>query len=159
MRKTIIFYGRRNTGMCLLPYLVAKGYLVKIIPDADILWLAESLKLEVVTMDNMGEFDLFICCHGDKIIDEKYLVAGKMVNIHPCLGKYPGHNPIKKYIENKDKFATVESQYLIKEVDAGSVINVVNFETGEVKDYAGFYNKALSFYFRCLDNTLKILGI
>lgn len=153
---TIILYCRRNVGMIALSYLKAKGYVVKVITDdTNIMWLAESLGCELVSLDTMGEFDLFICVHGNKIIDKKYLQYGKMINVHPCLAKYPGHNPIFKYIQNGDRKATVESQYLIEQVDAGEVIHQEHFDTTICLSYGEFYNQAFSYYWKVLDRTLK----
>lgn len=154
--KSIILYANRNTGMVVLSYLVAKGYKVKLITDNDenITRLAKSYDVPVVTFDTMGDFDLFICCHGRKIIKNKYLIEGKFINIHPCLFKYKGHNPIKRYIENKDTKGSVESLYLTEEVDAGEVICDRSFYTGVVTTYAEFYNIALPYYFEVIEETL-----
>ena len=157
--KTIIFYGRAQVGAVVLSYLVAKGYTVKVIPEDEMIKdLCRYYNLEIVNLDTMGEFDLFICCHGKKIIDEKYL-KGKFINIHPCLWKYKGHDPIKRYIENKDIEASVESHYMVKEVDAGEVITRILFETPIINSYGEFYNLALPHYLQCIDGTLKRIWI
>lgn len=154
--KSIILYANRNTGMYVMSYLVAQGYDVRVITeDNNVRRLAYAYGLKLTELDEMGEFDLFICCHGRKIIDKKYLQEGKFINIHPCLYKYKGHNPIKRYINNKDNKGTVESHYLIEEVDGGKVIHQEKFDTGEVNTYAEFYNIALPYYFWCIDETLK----
>ena len=154
--KTIILYTRRNVGLIALSYLVARGHTVRVISDDEnVLWLAKELACEVVSLDTMGEFDFFICVHGNRIIDKKYLAAGKFINIHPCLYKYRGHNPIKRYILNEDNHGTVESQYMIEEVDAGDVIHKEDFFTGKCSSFADFYNVALPYYFKCLDATLN----
>jgi methionyl-tRNA formyltransferase len=158
--KTIITYCRRNVGMAILPFLVAKGYGVKVISDDEtVLWMADSLGLEIVTLDSMGEFDLFLCVHGNKIIDKKYLVDKKFVNVHPCLYKYKGHNPIRRYILGKDTDGTVESHFMTEVVDEGEVIIEVGFETPICKTYADFYNVALKHYFFVIDKTLEALDI
>lgn len=156
--KVIVLYTRRNVGVYSLSFLASLGYEVKVITDDEnVKWLADVLHCEQVTFDTMGEFDLFLCVHGNKIIDEKYLVEGKMVNVHPCLYKYKGHNPIKRYILNKDNHGTVESQYLIEEVDGGDVIHREDFYTGKCGNFADFYNVALPYYFKCIDRTLKMV--
>lgn len=144
--------------MYVLSYLVAQGYDVKVITeDKNVERLAIQYDLQLRQLDTMGEFDLFICCHGRKIIPKKILVEGKFINIHPCLYKYMGHNPIKRYIKNKDRLGTVESQWLIEKIDGGEVIHQEKFDTGEVKNYAEFYNIAVPYYFWCIDETLKKL--
>ena len=153
----IIFYGRRNTGMLVLTYLVAKGHEVKVISDDIVADTAKMLGCPVVNFETMGEFDLFICCHGNKIIDKKYLIEGKFINIHPCLYKYKGHNPIKKFVDNNDESGSVEAQWMIEEVDAGEVIHQEFFETSKVTNFAEFYNVALPYYLKCVEGTLKKL--
>lgn len=152
----IVFYGRRNMGMNVLAYLVAKGYEVKVISDDTVAELAKMLGCPVVNFETMGDFDLFICCHGNKIIDKKYL-NGKFINIHPCLYKYKGHNPTKRYIENKDESGSVESQWMVEEIDAGEVIHQEFFTTPVVTTFAEFYNIAAPYYYRCIDKTLEKL--
>ncbi len=157
---TIILYANRNTGICVLSYLIAKGYLVKLITDddADIITVANYYGVEVITFEEMGDYDLFICCHGRKIIADKYL-SDKMINIHPCLFKYKGHNPVERYIKNKDTVGSVESLYLTAEVDAGEVICREEFETPVIETYAEFYNIALPYYFKLIHETLLKLKI
>jgi len=156
--REVVFYGRRNTGLYILAYLVAKGYAVKVVSDdPHILALADNLGLRIVNFETMGKFDLFICCHGNKIIAEKFLVPGKFINIHPCLYKYKGHNPIKRFLENKDGSGSVESQFMVAEVDAGEIIHSEYFETPAVTTFAEYYNIAVPYYFRCIEKTMEKL--
>lgn len=156
--KKLILYCRRNVGMYCLSFLVSLGYSVKVITDDEnIQWLANVLGCEETTMEEMGDdYDLFICVHGNKIIPKKYL-SDRMVNIHPCLFKYKGQNPIKRYIFNEDTEGSVESHWIVEEVDAGEVIHQEFFTTPPVSDFASYYNLALPFYFKCVDRTLKIV--
>ncbi len=154
----IILYTRRNVGMYCLSHLVALGHDVSVITDdKNVEWLAERYGCKIVRIDDMGEFDYFICIHGNKIIPSRFLQEGKMINIHPCLYKYKGHNPIKRYIVGKDTDATVESQWMIEEVDAGDVIFQQKFITPICNSYADFYNVAVPFYYSCLEKTLELI--
>ena len=161
--KTIILYANRNVGLAALCYLKAKGYDVMVITeDENVEWMARRFGIPV--LPNIGyikkiSFDLCLCVHGKKIIPKECLVENKMVNIHPCLYKYKGHNPIKRYIFGQDTDATIEAQWLIEEVDGGDVIWRENFKTPICNNYADFYNVALIYYYKCLEQTLKILGI
>jgi len=157
--KTVVLYTRRNVGLCALSYLVAQGLVVKVISDDEnVLWMADCLGCEIITIETMGDdFDIFICVHGNKIIPKEYLVVGKSYNIHPCLYKYSGHNPIRRYIINEDTEATIEAQEMILEVDAGKVIHREDFYTGKCVNYADFYNIALPYYFKTIDRLLKIV--
>lgn len=156
-----MLYARRNVGLVALSYLKGRGYNVSVISDdADVLWLAKDYGCEILYLNNNKEYDLFISVHGNQIIKKPYLVEGKMVNIHPCLFKYKGKDPISRYIQNKDVIATVESHYMIEKVDMGEVIHREKFETLDgVQSHAEFYNIALPFYIKCLSKTLELLNI
>ncbi len=154
--KNIVLYTRRNTGLYALSYLMAKGFKVKVITDDYFVHkLAVYLGCELVDLSNMGEFDFFLCVHGDKVIGEQYLEDKKFINIHPCLGKYKGHNPIKRFIQNKDTYASVDAHYMTNVVDEGEVICSVQFATGEIKNHAEFYNVAVPFYYICFENIIE----
>lgn len=157
MRKTIVLYGRRNTGMVVLPYLVALGYSVKVISNDElVLDMADSLGCEVVTIDNMRWFNIFISVHGDKIVPMEYLEGKAAYNIHPCLFKYKGHNPIKRYIENMDTVGSVGCHIMTDKVDEGEVVCEYLFQTGVIKSYADYYNIALPYYFKVVDKILSL---
>ena len=162
--RTIILYCNRNVGVAALCYLKARGYDLMVITDGDkeVEWTAGRFGIPVLPNFDMLRkisFDLFICVHGRKIIPEEYLEMNKFVNIHPCLFKYKGHNPIKRYVLGKDTDATVEAQWLVEEVDGGEVICKEDFQTPICTNYADFYNVALIYYYKVLDNLLKILGV
>lgn len=160
--KNIVIYGRRNTGMIAIPYLMAKGFRVHVISDyGDVIAVAKSLGCLVGQFESIQwlEYDLFLCVHGDRIIPKEWIKEGKMVNIHPCLSLYKGHNPIKKYIDNRNKVGSVDSHFIVEQVDEGPVIHSENFYTGVVSDYASFYNLALPFYLKTIHKTLKKLGV
>jgi methionyl-tRNA formyltransferase len=106
----------------------------------------------------MGSFDLFVCCHGEKIIPEKYLEDGKFINMHSCLWKYKGKDPIARYIKNKDTQASIESHYMTKDVDEGEVIHRELFTTPVVKTHGEYFNIALPYYYTCIHETIKKCG-
>jgi methionyl-tRNA formyltransferase len=153
----IILYTRRNVGMYCLSHLVALGHEVDVVTDdKNVEWLAGRYGCPIRTFETIRmNFDLFLCIHGNKILPDWMFGYMEMVNVHPCLFKYKGHNPIKRYILGQDTEATVESQHMIVEVDAGDVIHQEKFETPICKTYADFYNVALPYYIKCLDETLN----
>lgn len=156
----IVFYGRTQVGSVVLSYLVAKGHEVKVIPEDDLVRsLAKMYRLDEVTLDTMGEFDLFVCCHGEKIIKPEHLKLGRFINMHSCLWKYKGKDPISRYIKNGDTEASIESHYMVEEVDGGEVIERVLFTTPVVKTHGEYFNLALPHYYTCIDRTLKKLGV
>lgn len=157
--KKIVLYTRRNVGLYALSYLKAKGFEVKIVTDDH--WvrdLADYYWVEEVTMETMGDFDLLLSVHWHKIIPKEYLSKGVCVNIHPCI-KYKGKDPIRRYIENKDMTGTIDSHYMIEKPDEGELICSLSFMTGEVKNYADFYNQVVPMYFSIFELTLEKLNI
>lgn len=164
MKKTIILYGKRNTGFNALMYLVAKGYNVKVADESDltVLSLARDLGCPVVSTNlelTIGQFGLFLCVHGTRIIEDEYLKNGLFVNIHPCLDKYKGANPIKRYLKNKDEIGSVSSHFMTSEIDGGEIIHTESFATGKISTFQEFYDAAAPFYWLTIKRTLEKLGI
>lgn len=153
--KTIVLFTRRNVGMAALSYLTALGHKVKVITDdEDVLWLAKTLSCELVTMWEMGDYDILLSVHWHKVIPNEYLLKPS-INIHPCLFKYKGHNPIKRYIENKDTKGSVGCHYMTNVIDEGELIYEVFFDTPVCSTYADYYNVALPYYFKAIKTVIE----
>lgn len=162
--KTIILYGKRNTGFNALMYLAAKKYNVKVADESDVIVksLAHDLGCSIVGTDlelMTGQFDLFLCVHGTRIIEDEYLKNGVFVNIHPCLDKYKGANPIRRYLKNNDELGSVSSHYMTPIIDGGEVIHTEEFATGRISTFQEFYDAAMPFYWLTIKKTLEKLGI
>lgn len=157
----IVFYGRHQVGMVVLLYLLSEGYTVKVLTPEDELIenIAKNAALEIVTLDTMGTFDLFICVHGSKIIPAQYLVEGKFINMHPCFRKYKGSNPIKRYISHDDTLGSVTAHFMTEKVDKGEEIFTVFFNTPLLEFREQFYMHALRYYIECIQQALKIFRV
>lgn len=157
---TILLYCRRNVGLIAVPYFVSKGFRVKLITDdVNVFNLGIDLRCEIVTMEDTGDWDWLFSVHWNKIIPDKYLKPNKGVNFHPLLHKYLGANPVKRYIENKDTMASIGSHIMTNEVDKGTKVDMIMFETGATNSYADFYNLALPYYLKSFRRTLEKLNI
>ena len=156
---TVVLATRRNVGMIALSWFVARGYDVKVITDdVNVKWLAYTLGQKFVTLETMGHWDYFFSVHWHKIIPMEYLKYGAAaVNVHPCLFRYKGTNPIKRYISNQDTEASVESHYMTEIPDDGEVIAQEFFTTPICDTYADFYNVAFPSYYKILDKTMEEL--
>ncbi len=158
--KTAIFYGKSQVGLVVLLDLLGNGFKVKIMPNDDIIREAGRYHgLETVTLDTMGKFDLFLSCHGERIIPMRYLTGAPCINMHDCLFKYKGQTPIQRYMDNKDTKASIESHHMIAKVDMGPVIHQVFFETPECKTFGQYYNLAIPHYLTCIEETLRKVGL
>lgn len=144
-----------------MSYLKARGFDVKLMTDdIYVKRVGEILGVRMTSFNkSWGDFDLFLCVHGNKIIPKEYLIEGKFVNIHPCLEKYKGHNPIERYVKNGDTLATVTSHFMTEVVDEGEIIYSNPFYTGKVSSHAEFYNAAVPYYYECIHHTLLKLKI
>ncbi|KHO46235.1 MAG: hypothetical protein QS98_C0004G0011 [archaeon GW2011_AR3] len=131
----IIFYGGRQAGWTALMSCLARGYeIVAVIPqDETIEIAAKSLDLPIfglASLDNSNFHEelkktggeIFLCCHGKKIIRKNILDNFKCVNIHPCLWKYPGANPIERLLRDNERKISVAMHKMTDKVDKGDVI-------------------------------------
>ena len=137
------------------------GFNVKVLTDDEnVKWLAQSLDCELVNgFESMGNFDIFLSVHGNRIVPMKYLKDKIAINIHPVLDLYKGQNPIKQFILFGNKYGSVSSHFMIEQVDEGKVIHTIHFYTGKITDYAEFYNIAAFYYFKVISETFKMLSI
>lgn len=152
----IALFCRRNVGLCALSYFVACGHEVQVVTDdVSIAELAENLGMPIVAPTEIKDYDLIVSVHWHKIIPMEYILGKKSFNVHPCLGKYPGKDPIAKYIANVDTEATIDSHVMTEKPDEGEVLISVPFKTSICRSYAEFYNAALPYYFKCFTETMK----
>ena len=165
--KTIVLFTRRNVGLISLSYLIARGYKVYVISDdADVLWLALSLGViarpHIKYLKDLGDFDMVMSVHWHKVIPVEYFNGKPAINIHPLLhlgDRYKGRNPVLKYIESNETVGGISAHYMTEIPDEGDIIATETFVTGNINDYASFYNIAFPFYFKAIDGALKKLGI
>ena len=163
----VIFYGGRQAGVVsLLTLMALKHEIVCVIPiDEPVETVAKSLKLNIQKPENINseEFvtylrglqaDLLICCHGRQIIKKELLSLCKSINVHPCLYKYPGADPIQRLLKDKNTRASVAVHWMEEEVDAGEVI-VENFQEVESDTVEGVYNELYPLYSRTLVEALE----
>lgn len=128
----IIFYGGKQAGMVtLLTLLAQKQEIVCVVPvDEVVAKIAKCLKLNVKKIDDINDSnfvnylkglkpDLFFCCHGRQIIKKPLLELVQSINLHPCLYKYKGKDPIIRLLADQEKKASVGAHFMVEKVDAG----------------------------------------
>lgn len=158
----ILLYTRRNVGLYCLSHLIALGHgVVVMTDDTHVQKLATRYGCKVIGNGDWNEmsatnFELLLSIHGDKKVPKGFYKEGAAINIHPCLSKYKGKDPISRYIKDKEIFGTVESHWMTDIIDeGGGIYSTPEFLTGECKTHAEFYNVAVPFYFYCLEYTLN----
>lgn len=163
----IIFYGGRQAGVVgLLTILAQKHDVVCVVPvDEPVESVAKSLDLDIRRPKNVNEdefvdhletlnADLFVSCHGRQIIKSRILKNWPAINVHPCLYKYKGADPIRRLLEDGNTKASVAVHWMAEEVDAGEVI-VENFREIESDTVLGAYNELYPLYSITLIEALK----
>lgn len=165
----IVYYAGRQAGVVGLLTLKALGHeVVCVIPvDEPVESVALSLGLNVqkpanINLDTFVDYltglgaDLFVCCHGRKIIKALMLNRFKAINVHPCLFKYKGADPITRVLADGEKNISVAVHWMTEEVDRGETI-VELFKERENDTVMGVYNELYPLYVRSLIEALEIL--
>lgn len=130
----IAFYGGETVGVITLLALLAQNhYIACVIPEDE--RVAEVAKIFDIPLkpkkflESMKfirrlkkEIDIFICCHGRKILPKSLFESVKCINIHPCLYKYKGVKPVKRLIEDKNPRASVAVHFMTEKIDKGKTI-------------------------------------
>lgn len=154
--KTIVLFARHNTGVIALSHLWALGHNVKVVTnDMNVVSVAKLYGCELVGAEYMGTFDMVLSVHWDKIIPTFLFNRKPAVNIHPCLFKYKGKDPIRKHIDNKDTVGSVAAHHMIDKVDEGKLICEYMFDTGVCRSYGEFYNTAFLYYYKTINKVLE----
>lgn len=167
----IIFYGGRQAGVvALLTVLALKHEVVCVVAvDEPVESVAYGLGLNVKAPKNVNsdEFvdyletlnaDLFLCCHGRQIIKSRLLNRYKAINVHPCLYKYKGAEPITRMLADGEKRASVAVHWMTETVDEGGVI-VENFKEIESNTVLGVYNELYPLYSKSLIDAFKVVNV
>ncbi|MFH1077787.1 MAG: formyltransferase family protein [Patescibacteria group bacterium] len=165
----IVYYGGRQSGVVGLLTLMALGHkVVCVVPVDDpveSVALAHGLNVQKPKNVNLDEFvdyldglgaDLFVCCHGRQIIKARLLNRYKAINVHPCLYKYKGADPISRVLADGEKRISVAVHWMTEFVDRGETI-VELFKERENDTVIGVYKELYPLYSRSLVEALKII--
>lgn len=126
-----------------------------VIPQDDLVKnMALTLGIKLATFDTLPECDLYICCHGKKIIKD----TDKWINIHPCLYKYKGAHPVGSLLEDSNDVASVGIHHMTADVDEGEVI-VEIFKKIKSKTVDGVYRELYPVYVQAIKEALKKLDV
>lgn len=108
-------------------------------------------------IDSVYKSDLFFSVHGREIVPEEMLAIPPLgcVNVHPCLYKYKGANPVQRMLDDDNSKASVAVHYMVEKVDAGEVI------LEEFVDVAGttveeVYNELYPYYIKAISGNYEI---
>ncbi len=168
----IIFYGGKQAGaICLLTILARYDEVLCVIPQDEIVEsIAKELNLNIYRTNTINSeesekyfrdlgTDLLVCVHGRQIIKSNILSIPKKgcINVHPCLYKYKGANPIERLLADKETKASVGVHFMTEKVDAGEVIEEVFEDVGGCTTIVEVYNDLYPIYPIALNRALNKL--
>lgn len=168
----IAFYGGQTAGMIVLLTLLNLKHEIKyvIADDEKISTLTKQLKIKSTFKDklNTDEFieelskniDLFICCHGWKILSKEFVTKIKCINFHPCLYKYKGLHPIRRLIDENNARASVAVHWMTEKIDAGETIKEEFQIINDIsqKSESEVYNELYPLYIKTLFKAIKLVS-
>jgi methionyl-tRNA formyltransferase len=158
--------GGKQAGCVGLLTLVALRHniLTVVVYDEIIAGLSAHLHLPISTSikdqaDLLSRSDLLISVHGREIVPNKLLELPKLgcINLHPCLYKYKGMNPVNRMLKDKETMASVGSHYMTDKVDEGEVIVEDYFNVAGSISAEEVYNRLYPIYSHVLIKTLDRL--
>lgn len=168
----IIFYGGQTAGVVVLLTILAGGHTVSgvIAEDDKVKQIARVFNIKIYNKSIIDDekfveslkatSDLFICCHGKKILSKFFVRTIKCVNLHPCLYKYKGTRPIKRLIADNNSKASVGSHFMTENVDKGDVIveHFISIKNTKDMTETDVYGFLYPLYSSVVINTMKKLS-
>jgi len=158
----------KQAGVIGILTILAKGYrilsvvaydpLVKIICREFNLPICDSLQNKSF-LRVLKKSDLLISIHGREIVPEDLLFVPKYncINVHPCLYKYKGKEPVKQLLKDKNKKASVGVHYMTHKLDQGKVIVEEFINVKGLTDVESIYNALYPYYSLALSKALNYI--
>ena len=109
--------------------------------------------------DSLAHSDVLLSVHGREIVPNKLLAVPPLggVNVHPCLYRYKGADPIGRFLRDGISKASVGIHCMTDKVDEGEVLVEEFVEVEGKKTVDEVYNALYPFYTMALIKGLNIL--
>ena len=133
--------------------------------DNNVKILAEELKIPVFSsirekrfIDTVKEADMLFSVHGRQIVPKDILDMPLLgcINVHPCLYKYKGANPIQRMLNDDNSKASIGIHYMVEEIDAGELI-IEEFIDTTGRTVLEVYNELYPYYAKTIIKAVKII--
>ncbi|MGB8707614.1 MAG: formyltransferase family protein [Dehalococcoidia bacterium] len=162
----VFFLGGKQVGCIGLLTLAAAGCRIQgvIAYDSAVLNLATMLHMPTFSSIKQSEVenllsqsDLLVSVHGREIVPKKLLELPCLgsINVHPCLYRYKGANPIGRLLQDGCTRASVGVHRMTENIDEGEVLVEEFMDITGRKSVEEVYNVLYPFYAVAL---LKAIG-
>ena len=129
----VFFLGAKQAGSIGLLTVAAAGYRIQTVVayDQSVLELARELAIPTLSslrqpdiQESLLGVDLLVSVHGREIVPRELLVLPRLgsINVHPCLYRYKGANPVGRLLAEGCTLASVGVHRMTETVDEGDVL-------------------------------------
>ena len=107
----------------------------------------------------LAEADLLVSVHGREIVSDDLLALPKYggINVHPCLYRYKGANPVGRLLKDENIRASVGVHRMTAKVDEGEVLVEEFVDVGGKKTVEEVYNALYPYYATALIKALELV--
>ena len=158
----IVFAGGRNVGLIGLLTAKATGHHIVFVMPSDKLMEDFANRLDLLTFfldKTRPHADLFVSVHCRTTIPQWYLdyFPKGGINVHPCLWKYKGADPVGRLLSDGETKASVGIHRMTEKVDKGEVLWEEFVDVTGCKTREEVYNKLYPLYAVGLVEVLRTL--
>ena len=165
---TASFMGGKQAGCIGLLSLYAAGFTPTAVVAYDELvkQLSETLGIPVTSsihdssfQESLSRSHILVSVHGRQIVPEKYLTLPSLggINVHPCLYRYKGADPVGRLLEEGNNRASVGVHRMTTVLDEGEVLAEEFVMVDGKETVEAVYNALYPFYATALVKSLKIM--
>jgi len=166
--KACLMAGKQAGVIGILTILAKKIDVIAIVPyDNNVANISKELNIPIFKSINDKEFkkklvksDLLISIHGREIVTKDILTMPKIgcINVHPCLYKYKGKEPIKQLLKDKNSKASVGIHYMTENIDEGKVIIEEFVDVEGLTNVESIYNALYPYYSLAILKSIDNIG-
>ena len=160
----ILFIGGRIAGIIGFLTALAKNHIIVAVATKDKslqkvargFGLTSYKSIHEIDLSHLG-IDLILSVHGREIIKDRELGFTRHggINVHPCLYKYKGADPIKRFLADGSIRASVGAHYITAKVDCGPVITEQFIIIRNCKTEIEVYNQLYPLYATVVSDALN----
>jgi folate-dependent phosphoribosylglycinamide formyltransferase PurN len=165
----VVFVGGNQAGCVGLLTAIAAGCRIQGTVAYDNIIENLAINMKLLTFNSvkqpeveklLGESDLLISVHGREIISKGLLDLPRLggINVHPCLYRYKGINPVGRLLSDGCSKASVGVHRMTENVDQGEVLVEEFVDVSGKRSVDEIYNVLYPYYSIALLKALKVLN-